>query len=81
MDADLGRSAPDALSAFPQRLQALFDSMPADTKNRKPTSWEGIPSEPFSAIEQICDVRDTEVDGDRERFRRNRARTHETIAT
>ena len=59
-----------ALSAFPQQLKAFFDIIPAVSRNWKPDSWEGIPSEPFSAIEQICHVRDIEVDGYHERFRR-----------
>jgi hypothetical protein len=59
-----------ALTAFPQQLEAFFDVIPADSRNWKPDSWEGIPSEPFSAIEQICHVRDIEVDGYHERFRR-----------
>lgn len=60
----------DALAAFPQQLEAYYDVIPPDSKNWKPDSWEGIPSEPFSAIEQICHVRDIEVDGYHERFRR-----------
>jgi hypothetical protein len=60
----------DALATFPQQLEAYYDVIPADSKNWKPDSWEGIPSEPFSAIEQICHVRDIEVDGYHERFRR-----------
>jgi hypothetical protein len=35
-----------------------------------PASWEGAPSETFTAIEQICHVRDIEVDGYQRRFRR-----------
>jgi len=60
----------DALATFPQQLEAYYDVIPTDSKNWKPDSWEGIPSEPFSAIEQICHVRDIEVDGYHERFRR-----------
>lgn len=60
----------DALAAFPRQLEAYYDAIPADSKNWKPDSWEGIPSEPFSAIEQICHVRDIELDGYHERFGR-----------
>ena len=60
----------DALAAFPRQLEAYYDVIPTDSRNWKPDSWEGIPSEPFSAIEQICHVRDIEVDGYHERFRR-----------
>ena len=54
-------------------------SIPADSRNWKPDSWEGIPSEPFSAIEQICHVRDIEVDGYHERFRRALQETNPTL--
>jgi len=60
----------DALATFPQKLEAYYDIIPTDSKSWKPDSWGGIPSEPFSAIEQICHVRDIEVDGYHERFRR-----------
>jgi hypothetical protein len=60
----------DALATFPRQLEAYYDVIPTDSKNWKPDSWEGIPSEPFSAIEQICHVRDIEVEGYHERFRR-----------
>ena len=69
----------DALSAFPQQLEAYYDVIPTDSKNWKPDSWEGIPSEPFSAIEQICHVRDIEVDGYHERFRRALQETNPTL--
>ena len=61
----MNRVTLDALENFPQRLQDFFAAIPAGFENWKPGSWEGIPSEPFSAIEQICHVRDIEVDGAR----------------
>ena len=60
----------EALAAFPQQLEAYYDIIPTGSVSWKPDSWEGIPSEPFSAIEQICHVRDIEVDGYHARFRR-----------
>ena len=69
----------DALAAFPQQLEAYYDVIPADSKNWKPDSWARIPSEPFSAIEQICHVRDIEVDGYHERFRRALQETNPTL--
>ena len=69
----------DALAAFPQQLEAYYDVIPTDSKNWKPDSWEGIPSEPFSAIEQICHVRDIEVDGYHARFRRALQETNPTL--
>lgn len=59
-----------ALEAFPQQLEAFFTAIPAGFRHWKPASWEGIPSEPFSAIEQICHVRDIERDGYHPRFQR-----------
>jgi hypothetical protein len=68
-----------ALSAFPRQLEEFFEVIPSDSRNWKPQSWEGIPSEPFSAIEQICHVRDIEVDGYHERFRRALQETNPTL--
>jgi hypothetical protein len=59
-----------ALSAFPQQLEAHYAAIPAEFKHWAPPSWEGAPSEPFTAIEQICHVRDIEVDGYYVRFQR-----------
>ena len=75
----MNRTTLTALTAFPQQLEAFFDMIPADARNWKPASWEGIPSEPFSAIEQICHVRDIEVDGYHERFRRALQETHPVL--
>jgi hypothetical protein len=58
------------LESFPQRLEQHFAAIPAGFENWAPSSWEGVPSEPFTAIEQICHVRDIEVDGYLVRFRR-----------
>jgi hypothetical protein len=35
-----------------------------------PDSWEGVPSEQFTAIEQVCHVRDIEIEGYHLRFTR-----------
>jgi hypothetical protein len=59
-----------ALAAFPQQLEAHYAAIPAEFKHWAPPSWEGAPSEPFTAIEQICHVRDIEVDGYQVRFHR-----------
>lgn len=66
----MNRTTLTALAAFPQQLEEFFEVIPTDFRSWKPDAWEGIPSEPFSAIEQICHVRDIEVDGYHERFRR-----------
>lgn len=58
------------LEAFPQHLEAHYAAIPDEYKNWTPSSWEGIPSEAFTAIEQICHVRDIEIEGYHVRFRR-----------
>ena len=58
-----------ALAAFPQLLEEFYVAIPVAYKNWTPPSWEGIPSERFTAIEQVCHVRDIEVDGYHQRFR------------
>lgn len=68
-----------ALAAFPRQLEAFFAVIPMGCRSWKPESWEGIPSEPFSAIEQICHVRDIEVDGYHERFRRTLQEVNPTL--
>ena len=39
-------------------------------RNWEPSSWEGIPSERFGPLSQICHVRDIEVSGYHVRLRR-----------
>jgi hypothetical protein len=60
----------DALAAFPQALERHYAAFPRDFVHWTPPSWEGVPSEPFTAIEQVCHVRDIEVEGYQIRFRR-----------
>jgi hypothetical protein len=43
--------------------------VPGEHKNWRPASWDGVPSEPFTPIEQICHVRDIEIDGYHARLR------------
>ena len=59
-----------ALAAFPQQLAAHYAAIPAEFKHWRPASWAGIPSEHYTAHEQICHVRDIEIDGYQARFRR-----------
>jgi hypothetical protein len=69
-----------ALAEFPRRLEAYYGIVPAEQKNWRPPSWEGIPSEPFTPIEQICHVRDIEIDGYHVRFRRASQENHPLLA-
>ncbi len=68
-----------ALKLFPDRLEQFFYAIPECSRQWVPESWEGIPSESFSAIEQICHVRDVEIDGYHIRFRRMLAETEPAL--
>ena len=70
-----------ALTDFPRELEAHYAAIPAEFKNWAPTSWEGVPSEPFTPIEQICHVRDIEIDGYHVRFRRILNESNPTLAS
>ncbi len=59
-----------ALADFPDRLEAYYSLVPSEYKDWRPASWEGVPSEPFTPIEQVCHVKDIEIDGYHVRFRR-----------
>lgn len=59
-----------ALSRFPHQLEELYAAFPEAYTHWAPSSWDGIPSETFTAIEQICHIRDIEVDGYHLRLRR-----------
>lgn len=60
----------DALAAFPDALERHYAAFPREFVHWTPPSWVGVPSEPFTAIEQVCHVRDIEVEGYQVRFRR-----------
>ena len=59
-----------ALEAFPRELEKHYAAFPAQFVHWAPPSWNGVPSEPFTAIEQVCHVLDIEVEGYQVRFRR-----------
>jgi DinB family protein len=63
----------DTLAAFPAALEAHYAAFPRAFVNWAPPTWDGVPSEPFTAIEQICHVRDIETEGYHQRFRRTLA--------
>jgi DinB superfamily len=69
-----------SLSEFPQQLESFYNAIPAEHSNWAPISWEGIPSETLTAIEQICHVRDIETDGYHARFQRTLDENHPTLA-
>jgi len=59
-----------ALAEFPAALEQHYALFPAEFVHWAPGSWDGVPSEAFTAIEQVCHVRDIEVEGYQVRFRR-----------
>nr|WP_276554042.1 DinB family protein [Cupriavidus gilardii] len=65
-----------ALREFPRQLEVFFAAVPATHRNWSPASWDGVPSEPFSPIGQLCHVRDIEIDGYHLRFERALSETH-----
>jgi hypothetical protein len=65
-----------ALAAFPDLLEAHYGAIPQGFANWAPPSWEGVPSEPFTALGQVCHVRDIEIDGYHVRLRRTLREDH-----
>ncbi len=59
-----------ALRDFPETLARHFAIIPPQWRDWAPPNWEGVPSEPYTAIAQLCHVRDIETDGYHVRFRR-----------
>ena len=59
-----------SLAEFPQKLERCFAAFPEELLNWQPVSWDGIPSERLTAIEQLCHIRDIERDGYHVRFKR-----------
>jgi hypothetical protein len=70
-----------ALAAFPDQLERLFNAFPKAYANWVPPSWEGIPSETFTAVGQLCHVRDIETLGYHERIRRLLGEENPTLAS
>jgi hypothetical protein len=61
------------LEAFPAQLEAHYAAFPPSRVRWSPDSWDGVPSEAFTAIEQICHVRDIEIEGYQVRIQRTLA--------
>lgn len=68
-----------ALAAFPQHLEDHYALIPFEFKHWAPPSWAGIPSEAFTAIEQVCHIRDIEIEGYHVRFQRTLDEVHPTL--
>jgi hypothetical protein len=54
--------------------------VPEAYKNWRPASWDGVPSEPFTPIEQVCHVKDIEIDGYHVRLRRTLEESNPLLA-
>jgi hypothetical protein len=65
---------------FPYRLAANYALIPQTHRHWAPPSWDGVPSEPLTAIEQLCHVRDIEIDGYHRRFHRALAEVNPSLA-
>lgn len=59
-----------SLAAFPAELERHYAEFPGEWVHWTPPSWQGVPSEAFTAIEQVCHLRDIEIEGYQLRFRR-----------
>ena len=70
-----------ALAAFPDQLEAHYAAFAPAFTHWAPPSWEGVPSEALTAIEQLCHVRDIEIDGYQVRIRRTLVESHPTLAS
>jgi len=79
--APLHPATRQAMADFPRQLEQFYGAIPASHRNWTPASWEGIPSETFSALGQICHVRDIEVDGYHLRFARTLAEVNPVLAS
>ncbi|MEX0733286.1 MAG: DinB family protein [Steroidobacteraceae bacterium] len=70
-----------ALATFPVQLEAHFNLFAKSRWNWTPQSWEGVPSEPLTASEQVCHIRDIEIEGYQVRFQRTLVETEPILAS
>lgn len=70
-----------ALASFPDALAAHFALIPSSHRDWRPASWDGIPSERLTPIEQLCHVRDIEIEGYQERIRRTLSENNPQLAS
>jgi hypothetical protein len=70
-----------AMADFPRQLEQFYEAIPESHRNWTPPSWEGIPSETFSALGQVCHVRDIEIDGYHVRIQRTLAEANPLLAS
>ena len=59
-----------SLATFPEQLERHYRLIPDSHKSWAPDSWDGVPSEALTAVEQVWHVLDVEVEGYQRRFQR-----------
>lgn len=69
-----------SLAAFPRQLESHYAAVPAGFATWVPPSWEGVPSERFTPVQQIWHIRDIEIDGYHVRFHRTLHEQHPLLA-
>jgi hypothetical protein len=60
----------EAQTRFPGLLAAQLAAIEPAASDWRPASWDGCPSERLTIRQQLCHLRDIEIDGYVERFRR-----------
>ena len=79
--AALNPATLQAMADFPRQLELFYTAIPESHRNWTPSSWDGIPSETFSALGQVCHVRDIEIDGYHVRIQRTLAEDKPLLAS
>ena len=77
----MNRTTLNALAVFPEQLEAHYAAIPETLVHWAPASWDGVPSEQFTPIEQVCHVRDIEIDGYHVRLHRVLHESNPTLAS
>jgi hypothetical protein len=67
------------LEHMPRQLAQTLRQVPMDRIGWRPESWDGCPSEHFSALEQVCHLRDIERDGYHVRIHRMLDESHPSL--
>jgi DinB superfamily len=70
-----------SLRGFPDVLEDHVRPLTGHHLDWRPASWAGIPSEAFTMREQLCHIRDIEIDGYHVRLRRMRDEEQPILAS
>jgi hypothetical protein len=77
----LDESTRRRLAATPGLLEEAFGAVTRDYRHWQPSSWEAIPGERFTAVGQICHLRDIEIDGYHVRIERLLAEVNPSLVS